>query len=362
MEGENEMGFWNIVKDTAEEAGKKITTVASDNIEIAKCSSAIKECKERIKGIYMEIGERYYNAEDNVTRGAFGDLFEKIQYQQNELKGLEKRLQDLKGVKLCKSCGKEISTSSRFCKWCGLPVETDEPEDTGMSCPNCHAPLTGTEMFCGECGAKIEWPSKVAEQSAKEVKKALICSECGQELKETDLFCKYCGTPVKKAETENVSMDELENVIEEGIKDLEQKDKKDFATESEKEIEESVQVVKKSEQSETAVQPEEPKTENIMAEKSEQPLAELKKSVENSMQLTKEPEQNKILLFCSECGRELKETDAFCKYCGTPVKKMQAEPEQSVEEIKKPLTCAVCGEVVKEMDAFCKNCGNPINR
>lgn len=199
------MGFFDRVKGTVEEAGKNISTVASDNIEIVRCTSAIKTCEGKIKEIYTEIGERYYNSETDMTREEFSDLFEKIQYQQKEMQDLKKKLQDLKGVEICKVCGEEVSRGSKFCKWCGAPVEPEGTAGSEISCPNCHAPLKGNESFCGECGTKIEWaseeieqPAEGTEESAVELKKQLICTTCGEVLTEMDAFCKNCGTPVNK--------------------------------------------------------------------------------------------------------------------------------------------------------------------
>ena len=196
------MGFFDRVKGTVEEAGKNISIVASDNIEIVKCSYAIKTCEGKIREIYTEIGERYYKSETDMTREEFSDLFEKIQYQQKEMADLKKKLQDLKGVEICKSCGEEISRGSKFCKWCGASIEPEKPETSGMVCPKCHAPLNGNEIFCGECGTKIEWPAEEQEQPAEEpiveLKKPLICTTCGEPLNEADAFCKNCGTPVNK--------------------------------------------------------------------------------------------------------------------------------------------------------------------
>lgn len=190
------MGFFDRVKGTVEEAGKNITTAASDNIEIVKCNSAIRTCETKIRDTYTEIGERYYNSTEEMSRADFDDLFEKIQFQQNEITGLKKKLQDLKGVEICKSCGREVARNSKFCQWCGAPNEPEKTWNQEMSCPNCHAPLTGAETFCGECGTKIEWP-----EQAEEIEKPLTCFACGAEIKETDLFCQNCGTPVKQAET-----------------------------------------------------------------------------------------------------------------------------------------------------------------
>lgn len=264
MKGANKMGFFDRVRGTVEEAGKNITTVASDNIEIVKCNSAIRACDAKIREIYTEIGERYYKSDEDVTKEEFSDLFKKIQNQENEKDGLKKKLQDLKGVEICSSCGREVSRGSKFCEWCGFPVEAKKASNSRMVCPKCHAALNGNEIFCGECGTKIEWPEEDDEKAMEDTYSPCICSTCGEELKETDAFCPNCGSPVEKKQEETI-------------------------VESEQDIE---QVESPSDEPERVV-------------------VEQEEDVEDTEEI----------LTCPVCGEELKDTDVFCKNCGNPVNK-----------------------------------------
>ncbi|MEE0861482.1 MAG: SPFH domain-containing protein [Lachnospiraceae bacterium] len=55
------------------------------------------------------------------------------------------------------------------------------PTPAGMTCPKCGAAVAG--KFCGECGTKIEVPTKK------------FCSNCGKEV--SGKFCAECGTQVQ---------------------------------------------------------------------------------------------------------------------------------------------------------------------
>ena len=98
---------------------------------------------------------RQYNSEEEPSREMFADLYEIIQENQKQIEDLRNRLQELKGVIICKVCGTELSRDAKFCGSCGAKIEKEQPE------------------------------------------KPLICPVCGGELKDTDVFCKLCGSPVK---------------------------------------------------------------------------------------------------------------------------------------------------------------------
>ncbi len=190
------MGFFDRATKTVETMGKNVSKAAKDNMEIVKCSSAIESCDEKLKSIYAELGRRYYNSDEDVTRETFAELFEAISEAEKEKKELKERLQILKGVEICKKCGAEIKKGTKFCQWCGTPVEHEE-ENAGITCPNCHAPLLGTEKFCAVCGCKIEQIQLVLQKTEENV---LRCSVCGEIMKETDAFCKHCGAPAQHQE------------------------------------------------------------------------------------------------------------------------------------------------------------------
>lgn len=205
------MSFFDKATRTVETVGKNVSKAAKDNMEIVKCSSAIDSCEENLKSIYAELGRRYYNAGEEVTREAFAELFDAIEKNEKEKKELKERLQILKGVEVCKKCGAEIKKGAKFCQWCGAPAEQEE-ENSGITCPNCHAPLLGTEKFCAVCGCKIEQIQPVVQKIEENV---LRCSGCGEIMKETDAFCKHCGTPAQKQEKLEYRNEEAETIGDE---------------------------------------------------------------------------------------------------------------------------------------------------
>ena len=115
------MGFFDRVKGTVEEAGKNIPIVASDNIEIVKCSSAIKTCEEKIREIYTEIGERYYKSETDMTREDFPTYSKRFSINRKKWPA-EEPIVELEKPLICTACGEMLNEADAFCKNCGTPV------------------------------------------------------------------------------------------------------------------------------------------------------------------------------------------------------------------------------------------------
>lgn len=55
----------------------------------------------------------------------------------------------------CKSCGRELSDSAKFCNFCGKPLEIDPVQ----ICPKCGMLTEENQCFCAQCGAEITIPN-----------------------------------------------------------------------------------------------------------------------------------------------------------------------------------------------------------
>lgn len=162
------MSFFEKIITSGENVRKNMLHV---NPEIQKYSSAIAECENEMESVYTEIGKRYYNAKEEITREAFGDLFEIIENKQRQIEDLQNKIQILNNVEICKVCGTEIKKESNFCAHCGARVEREQLKKESVStmkCWNCQSPLTGKEKFCSSCGAKIEIEEAIVENAQVE--------------------------------------------------------------------------------------------------------------------------------------------------------------------------------------------------
>ncbi|MBR2289516.1 MAG: zinc-ribbon domain-containing protein [Clostridia bacterium] len=107
--------------DTMQTAKDKTNKLSSE----MKLKSQFAEKKDRITVLYSEIGKEAYN---NYTKGineitdVISGKLKEISDINEALKGINKELLALKGIKVCPSCGEQIPAGSEFCPKCGNKV------------------------------------------------------------------------------------------------------------------------------------------------------------------------------------------------------------------------------------------------
>ena len=118
------------------------------------------------------------------------------------------------GVRTCTACGNVIRPGDKYCSKCLVMVRDNPPQAAAplaavpapytvqpspaaapgtYVCSSCGSPITGTEKFCGICGATVaaRVPAPAPPQAAQK-----ICSACGAPVNNTTKFCGGCGAPV----------------------------------------------------------------------------------------------------------------------------------------------------------------------
>lgn len=58
----------------------------------------------------------------------------------------------------------------------------ESPEEVGLACGNCDAPLDSDDKFCPKCGTGV-----LRER---------VCKACGSKPKQSDMFCRRCGSRI----------------------------------------------------------------------------------------------------------------------------------------------------------------------
>lgn len=102
-------------------AKEKTSKISSE----MKLKSQFSDKKDRIIVLYSEIGKEVYS---NYVKGinenteSISAKLKEITDINEELRGINKEILALKGVKICSSCGSQIPVGSEFCPKCGNKV------------------------------------------------------------------------------------------------------------------------------------------------------------------------------------------------------------------------------------------------
>ena len=112
------MAFFDDVK----KFGKNITDKGKDVIEITKLNSQINSEKEKIKEVYLKIGEQAYQAYKGGGDSAYAESCAQITEMEVKIKELSDKVLELKNSSKCPSCGAEVSKETAFCPKCGAKL------------------------------------------------------------------------------------------------------------------------------------------------------------------------------------------------------------------------------------------------
>lgn len=170
--------FGKVVSDTY----KSATKTSGKIIEEGKLKLLIMDNESAMKEIYQSIGKEYcetYFKGELLNNDKFQNEFDELKRMKLENNQAQERLLELKSVRKCTNCDKEIDLNSTFCHYCGtkqpdyVPTKQDNEEEniadvkieaesveevivSEIQCKNCNANIKSSDDFCPNCGAKIE--------------------------------------------------------------------------------------------------------------------------------------------------------------------------------------------------------------
>jgi len=122
------MAFLNNITKKVTETAKAAAKKSGDIVEVTKLNMSIGTEEEKIEKIYLEIGKMVYDVylkgEEIAT--PFKEQCEKIKEREQYIKELKNKLHELKGIKICSSCGEVLDINVNFCSNCGAKQESPE--------------------------------------------------------------------------------------------------------------------------------------------------------------------------------------------------------------------------------------------
>jgi predicted RNA-binding Zn-ribbon protein involved in translation (DUF1610 family) len=106
-------------------------------------------------------------------------------------------LKEISALLSCPSCHALLSGGAQFCGSCGARLGSlqQQPERTAemVPCPKCGKPLTPGKKFCGSCGAAFAFSPDLHEV----IPVPGTCPQCGEPVNADAKFCRKCGTPTR---------------------------------------------------------------------------------------------------------------------------------------------------------------------
>lgn len=147
------------VGEAAQAAAKK----SGELVEITKLNVNIGSEEDKIQKLYTQIGKTVYEkyGASGVADSDVKDNCEAIKVHEQNIKALRDKIQEVKNVKSCTSCGAEMDKGQLFCSKCGAKNEVtqsqeEETHQDSLSCAACGSTLAAGSAFCTNCGAKVD--------------------------------------------------------------------------------------------------------------------------------------------------------------------------------------------------------------
>lgn len=176
----------------------------------------MKNMEDQKQEWMARLGEIYYKNCKTAGEALTGEAAE-IVAKIDELDMNMKQLADPAAVEepeeyqgeVCPKCGAPVEPDQVFCVNCGARLDeeeaetevhieasdTEEPQEN--TCPNCGAPVEEGQGFCIICGMKLgQSPAGGQQPGPERPAGPKICPSCGKVLPPQMHFCTSCGTKV----------------------------------------------------------------------------------------------------------------------------------------------------------------------
>ena len=141
-----------------EELGKKLSQTGQEAIEktkqfteISKLAGKLLDEEEQLEKLYANLGRTYFQINEKDPEAIYQDIFRAIEGSLENIKYQQKVINELKGLKACESCHKEVAEEATFCSHCGYQLSTEKEGQVYRICIQCGTVSTGEETECLNC-------------------------------------------------------------------------------------------------------------------------------------------------------------------------------------------------------------------
>ena len=128
------MSWFDKVKDSASKATRIARTKSGEIYEITKLNLSIYDYEAKIEKMCKNVGVLCYRDFENGVELSedIRLILEDVDGKYKEIEKLKARINDIKSVCICPSCGGNNISGAKFCNSCGKPLlkaETDAEEE-----------------------------------------------------------------------------------------------------------------------------------------------------------------------------------------------------------------------------------------
>lgn len=190
------MSFLDQLSAKVNQGFNQVTSQTKDFTEQVKIENEIKNLEKAAQANYEELGRAMYNA----SRHSSGEAAD-YEVIMRQIDGILQQIQEKKAAKqeimnrvICPSCGKSVPAGTKFCSYCGAPMEQTPVAAAVPAEPQVHGGerQMGGEQMCGdERPMGDDKPQMGGEQH---------CPNCGEVVEPGAKFCVKCGTRIDAGE------------------------------------------------------------------------------------------------------------------------------------------------------------------
>lgn len=152
------MAFFDQIGKRLSDAGQTVARQTRNLADVAQLNVTIAERQREINQLYQAIGQTCFERYQNEETSVFQTQFAQIKALLEEIAQCQEKINQIKGIIPCPSCGADIPVQAQFCNVCGAKIEqapaAQETADAAV-CPSCGVSVSPEDLYCNHCGAKL---------------------------------------------------------------------------------------------------------------------------------------------------------------------------------------------------------------
>lgn len=189
------MSFLDQLSARVNQGFNQVTSQTKDFTEQVKIENEIKNLEKAAQANYEELGRAMYNASRHSSGEAadYEVIMRQIDVILQQIREKKAAKQEIMNRVICPSCGKSVPAGTKFCSYCGAPMEQTPVAAAVPAEPQVHG---GERQMCGdERPMGDDKPQMGGERH---------CPNCGEVIEPGAKFCVKCGTRIDDEEQKSV--------------------------------------------------------------------------------------------------------------------------------------------------------------